>query len=85
MLPKWKMPKGKYVLKTRNRNTYFLKAGSHDDGRSESPASAQTTMNRMSAFGFPTFKRADAMRELLNQRYGLETQVIERMVRRDDG
>ena len=84
MLPKWKIPKGKYVLKTKNRTTYLLKAGSHDDGRGESPASAQTTMYKMSAYGFPTFKRANAMRELLNQRYGLETQVVERVVRRDD-
>ena len=84
MLPKWKIPKGKYVLKTKNKNTYLLKAGSHDDGRGENPASAQTTMHKMSAFGFTTFKRADAMRELLNHRYGLETQIVERIVRRDD-
>ena len=85
MLPKWKRLKGNYVLKIqRLKNTYFLSAGSHDDGSGESRAYAQTTPRISEAMGFETINAADRMRILLNERYGLEAQIMERKMRQND-
>lgn len=80
VIPKWKRPTGKYVLKI-GYNAWFLKAGSYDDGAGVSPACAQTTPHIMEAMGFETQKRAEMMRRLLITQYGLESRIVERKVR----
>jgi len=84
MLPKWKIPKGKYVLKLKKKNAYVWKAGSYDDGKGRSEPCVDTTMRMLDAYGFETARQAEAMRKRVKEQYGLETVVVERNVRRYD-
>lgn len=83
VLPRWKMPKGKFVLKVGKRDGYFMKAGTCDDGGGESKPAAQTTMYISEAFGFRAYKAAEAMRIRLREQYGLSAAVVKLGVRRD--
>ena len=84
MLPKWMIPKGKYILKIKRKNAYLQMAGSRDEGNGESWPAAQTTLRKMDAQGFSTMRQAEAMSQLVADRYGLETHIVERQVRRND-
>lgn len=79
MLPKWKRPTGKFVLKVRRKEQWLRKACTWDNGE-ESNTEADTTPYINVAMGFPTRRRAEAMRLLLKEKYHLETQVMERKV-----
>ena len=78
MLPKWKRPKGKFVLKVGKRDGYFMMAGNSDDGNGESWPAAQTTMYITEAFGFQTYKGAEMMQTHLREGYGLNTESVKR-------
>lgn len=71
------------MLKIPGRNAYLWKAGSYDVGDGESPACAQTTFSKVDAMGFESLKRAEAMRRLVRERYGVETQIVERRIKRN--
>ena len=83
MLPKWKMPKGKYILKIRNKNEYLLKSGYWENDDGSSRTEAQTTPSMWNAIGFDTVSRAETVRVNLRETYGLETQIMERKVSRN--
>ena len=73
--------KGRYILKVsggRGRASYFVQAGTSDDGSGESKPLAETTQRIYDAHGFETYKQAERMRRALDERYGLVTVVMER-------
>lgn len=67
---------GKFILKVNNRRGWFQTSGSSDNGHGETKASARTTMHISEAKSFKTAKSAEAMRRLLSEMYGLETQIV---------
>lgn len=67
---------GKFLLKVPGKRQYFKLAGTTDDGSGESAPCAQTTERIFDSFPFKTEKAAQAMRKVLNDRYGLQTQVV---------
>lgn len=78
MLPKWKRRTGRYILKIQHRNMYLATAGSCDNGSGEGRPCAKTTMRISEAMGFETVRSAERMARLLNERYGLESEIVER-------
>ncbi len=74
---------GKFVLHvkgTRRPHFYFEFAGSHDTGDGECAPYAKTTSIFSEARQFKTWKQAERMRQLLNDKYALVTVV--RKIRR---
>ena len=71
-----KQNRGKFILKATKKRGYFLISGSSDDGSGETRACARTTMRISEAQTIKTAKSAEAMRRLLKERYGLETQIM---------
>ncbi len=71
-----KQSQGKFILKVIKKRGYFLTSGSSVKGSGETRACARTTMRISEAQTFKTAKSAEAMRRLLKDKYGLETQIM---------
>lgn len=73
-----KKNKGRFVLKVHGRYTqYFQMAGIHIDENGESEPHAATTPYFREAMRFPTFRRTTNMRNVLKERYGLKTHIVD--------
>ena len=82
MMQKRQPMEGKFFLKVPGKRQYFKLAGSSDNGNGETVPCAQTTNNIYESFGFTSEKSAEAMRRVLDAKYGLHTQVVKWEVHR---
>lgn len=77
-----KQNNGRFVLRVKGtkRPAFYLEfAGSHDNGTGECEPYARTTRFYDRAMGFDTFKQAERMRQLLNVKYGMKTNIERRV------
>lgn len=68
---------GKYIVRTVSRRTWLESAGVTMTADTISPPRAHTTQNICEAMRFKTYRQAEAMKQLLIDKYGLKTAIVE--------
>ena len=76
MIPKRLRNNNRFFLKVRNRGSWLKRAGRTDTGEGPGRPAAETTRHLSEAQGFKTMRQAKRMRSLLEEQYGLKTDII---------
>ena len=68
---------GRYVLRVQGRRAWLESAGITMTELVISPPRAHTTQNIGDAMRYKTYRQAEAMTQLLIDKYGLKTAIVE--------
>lgn len=77
MILKSRRNNSRFFLKVRGRGSWLKQAGTTDAGTGEGKPQAETTRMLSEARGFQTRRQAERMRDLLHDRYGVKTDIID--------